>query len=47
MPTVVQLLERSTELGREGELAAPESTSDVQSIGWVNPTAPRRWGRRE
>ena len=47
MPSVEQLLKRSTKLGREGELAAPESTSDVQPTGWVNPTAPRRWGRRE
>ena len=47
MPPIRQLLERSTELGREGELGAPEPTPDAQPAGWVNPAAPRRWGRRE
>ena len=47
MPPIEQLLERSTELGREGELGAPEPTPDAQPAGWVNPAAPRRWGRRE
>ena len=51
MPEHTSLLRSARELGREGELRPvagdPEpATTGATEPGWVNPDAPRTWGRR-
>ncbi len=47
MPRVEDLLSRATEMGREGVIDTPaSSTGEGESPGWVNTQARRGWGRR-
>ncbi len=54
MPEHTAIMRSATRLGREGdlrpeeaELDQPADAGDVEEPGWVNPEAPRTWGRRE